>query len=71
VSVLFILFASALIILLFYGIWRNTAVAKGQAGESRIHNILMQLPDEYTVFKDVILKTPKGTTQIDHIVVSK
>lgn len=36
-----------------------------------MHDILMQLPDEYYVFKDVILKTKKGTTQIDHIVVSK
>ena len=37
----------------------------------RIHDILMQLPDEYHVMDDVMLKTTNGTTQIDHIVVSK
>jgi len=31
----------------------------------------MQLPDEYMVFKDVVLATRSGTTQIDHIVVSR
>jgi len=37
----------------------------------RIHDILMRLPDEYHVMDDVMLKTKNGTTQIDHIVVSK
>lgn len=49
----------------------NTPTYKGKKGEERIHNILMQLPDDYVVMNDVILKTNKGTTQIDHIVVSK
>ena len=70
-TALFIAIAIVLFVLYGYSIICNTAAAKGQAGENLIHNILMQLPDEYTVFKDVILKTPKGTTQIDHIVVSK
>jgi len=71
VTALFIAIAIALFVLYGYSILGNTAAVKGHAGENWIHNILMQLPDEYTVFKDVILKTPKGTTQIDHIVVSK
>ena len=58
-------------ILLVLSIWTNTPTYKGQQGENRVHDILMQLPDEYFVFKDVILETKKGTTQIDHIVVSK
>ncbi len=70
-SALFIVVAIALLFLFVYGVWTNTATYKGHVGEDRVHNILMQLPDEYYVFKDVILKTPKGTTQIDHIVVSK
>lgn len=70
-TALFIAIAIVLFVLYGYSIICNTAAAKGQAGENLIHNILMQLPDEYTVFKDVIIKTPKGTTQIDHIVVSK
>ncbi len=44
---------------------------KGKQGEAYIHNILMQLPVDYTVFDDVVLKTASGTTQIDHVVVSK
>ncbi len=45
---------------------------KGKQGEAYIHNILMQLPADYTVFDDVILRTAGGgTTQIDHVVVSK
>ncbi len=44
---------------------------KGKQGEAYIHNILMRLPDEYTVFDDVILRTAGGTTQIDHVVVSR
>ena len=31
----------------------------------------MQLPDDYYVMDDVVLETTNGTTQIDHIVVSK
>lgn len=44
---------------------------KGMCGEAYVHNILTQLPEEYTVFDDVVLKTAGGTTQIDHVVVSK
>lgn len=44
---------------------------KGKQGEAYIHSMLMQLPVDYTVFDDVVLKTASGTTQIDHVVVSK
>ncbi len=44
---------------------------KGKRGEAKIHNLLLDLPDEYYVFKDVILKSGNRTIQIDHIVVSK
>jgi len=43
----------------------------GTEGELCVSNILSQLPDEYITLNNVILKTPRGTTQIDHIVVSK
>lgn len=33
--------------------------------------ILSQLPDDYTVLNDLIFRTENGTTQIDHVVVSK
>lgn len=49
----------------------RTAKTKGKIGELVIHNLLSQLPDEYKLLDDVVLKTKRGTTQIDHIVVSK
>ena len=49
----------------------GTPEYKGKMGEERVHNILMQLPDEYYLMDDIILETGKGTTQIDHVVVSK
>ena len=44
---------------------------KGKAGEKKVHNILSKLPAEYTLLEDVVLFTERGTTQIDHVVVSK
>lgn len=49
----------------------STPEYKGKMGEERVHNILMQLPEEYYLIDDVVLETGKGTTQIDHVVVSK
>ncbi len=54
-----------------YNAWRNSSSQKGKRGEARIHAILTQLPDEYFILNDVVFPTKKGTTQIDHIVVSK
>ena len=51
--------------------WYNSPKYKGKEGEKRVHNILMQLPDDYVILDDVVLQTNKGTTQIDHIVVSR
>ena len=68
-----ILIAFVLIFLLGggYAAWKKSPKQKGKDGEERIHNRLTQLPEEYRLLEDVIFKTPKGTTQIDHIVVSK
>ena len=44
---------------------------KGWFGEKTIALYLSRLPkNEYTVLGDIMLSTEKGTTQIDHIVVS-
>lgn len=51
--------------------WRNSPHHKGEAGEAHVNGILSHLPKEYTVLKDIVLKTANGTTQIDHIVVSR
>ncbi len=45
---------------------------KGVFGEFLVNKLLSQLPaSHYTLMKDVTLPTEEGTTQIDHIVVSK
>lgn len=45
--------------------------SKGKVGEKRVANMLNKLPeDKYRILNDVMLRTPKGTSQIDHIVVS-
>ncbi len=45
--------------------------SKGKAGEKTVSRKLSRLPkDKYKVLNDIMLATPKGTTQIDHIVIS-
>lgn len=54
-----------------FGMVINSPKAKGKRGETHVHNILAQLPEGHTVLDDVVLKTSSGTTQIDHVVISK
>ena len=54
-----------------YGRWLNSPELKGKLGEASVHNLLLQLPAEYHLLDDVVLWTKWGTTQIDHIVVSR
>ena len=42
----------------------------GNEGELRLSNILNSLPDYYHIIDNVLLQTKKGSTQIDHIIVS-
>lgn len=45
---------------------------KGIFGEFLVNRLLSKLPEsDYTLIKDVTLPTSNGTTQVDHIVVSK
>ncbi len=66
--VVIIFFTACLIIYKWY---LNSSHHKGKVGESRVHDILMHLSDDYTILDNVVLFTTNGTTQIDHIVVSK
>lgn len=44
---------------------------KGVLGETVVAKLLLGLPeDKYIILNNIMLKTEKGTTQIDHIVVS-
>lgn len=70
-SLLPILISVAILGLIIFGWWYNSPKQKGKRGEQRIHDILSHLSEEYHVLDDIVLKTDKGTTQIDHVVVSK
>jgi hypothetical protein len=59
------------VVLFIYLAWYNSAKQKGKRGEIRVSAILSQLSDEYTILNDLVFRTEKGTTQIDHVVVSK
>lgn len=43
---------------------------KGKVGELHVGKELSKLTSEYVVLNDIVLKTSRGTTQIDHVVVS-
>jgi hypothetical protein len=60
-----------IVVLFVYLAWYNSAKQKGKRGEIRVSAILSQLSDEYTILNDLVFRTEKGTTQIDHLVVSK
>lgn len=71
VNFLFVLVVIAIVALSFLGWWVNSPTYKGKEGENRVHNILLQLPDDYVILDNIVLRTDRGTTQIDHVVVSK
>ncbi|EGQ7854846.1 nuclease [Vibrio vulnificus] len=61
------LVALLLIVSVFKSRW-----LKGAFGEFLVNRLLSKLPEsDYTLIKDVTLPTSDGTTQVDHIVVSK
>lgn len=51
----------------------NTPERKGARGERRVHNALSSVLDEseYRVMSDLILPVAGGTTQLDHLVLSR
>ena len=68
---LYIAILIAVVGAIIFGWWYNSPEQKGKRGEIRVHDILSHLSDEYHILNDVVLKTERGTTQIDHIVVSR
>lgn len=60
-----------LITLIVFRSWYNSPEQKGKRGEKYVAKTLSKLSGEYIVLNDLIFKTDKGTTQIDHLVLSK
>ncbi|MCD1626311.1 NERD domain-containing protein [Seohaeicola saemankumensis] len=59
--------------LVAYGLWYfNSPSFKGSVGERRVNSTLERhLPEGYRVFADLTLPSLGGTTQVDHVVVSR
>ena len=51
----------------------NTPERKGARGERKVHNALAAVLDgtEYKVFSDLIIPADGGTSQIDHLIISR
>ena len=59
----------AIIAIIVYSL--NYSKIKGEIGEARVARQLNKLNDEkYKIFHDVLIKTDRGSSQIDHIIVS-
>ncbi|MBV1895100.1 MAG: NERD domain-containing protein [Rhodobacteraceae bacterium] len=69
-ELLLILFALGIAFLYFY---LNSPTVIGAAGERRINSMLSRKLDEqdYILLEDLTLPTAQGTTQVDHIVLSR
>ena len=65
----FVIILVAFILIIIFRIKMSSI--KGRFGENKVSNILKRLSDEYFVINDLLLKTSRGTTQIDHVVISK
>lgn len=66
-----IIILAAFILILYLKHRLSSASHKGWVGERRVYSRLLDLPDEYNIFDDVMIPKKNGkTTQIDHIVVS-
>ena len=65
----YLIFFGVVALALLYKLFRPTIL--GKSGEARVKSLLSGLPDnEYKLLNDVLLQTERGTTQIDHVLVS-
>ena len=61
-----------LVILGFIFLVKKIPEIRGHIEEKKVSAFLATLPSyEYKIFNDILLATESGTTQIDHIVVSR
>ena len=48
--------------------WYSSPIYKGKEGESRVHNILMQLPDDYVILDDRMFMGMHEKPLSDHFI---
>lgn len=71
VDAIHIIFFVAIILITIFVWWYRSPRQKGKRGEKQVSSLLLKLSDDYHILNDVVFETEKGSTQIDHIVVSK
>lgn len=67
-----LIFVSLVVVALFFAAaLKKSSKWKGKKGEKSVARLLKQLPDnQYVVLNNLLLTTEKGSTQIDHVIVS-
>lgn len=50
--------------------WKSLIIIRGNKGEKRVFDTLLQLPDDYKVLNDVVVKVGGKEAQLDHLLVS-
>ena len=71
VSYLFMFFSWIAVIALVISMKKSFPALKGRYGEKMVMKTLKNLDSkEYTIFHDLYVPTKKGTSQIDHVVIS-
>lgn len=70
-TIIGIIFLIVVVSIMFLRWMYNHSTVKGHVGELLVAKRLNQLPEEYKVLNNIVLPTNRGTTQIDHVVVSR
>lgn len=68
---LFILTTCLFVLLVVWKEWMSSPKNIGKFGETRVAIRLDLFPKGYITINDVLLPTKRGTTQIDHLVISQ
>jgi hypothetical protein len=64
-------FLLVILVLVVKFLWKTYfPTLKGRFGEKLVAATLAELPEGYRVINDLMVRTERGTTQIDHVVIS-
>lgn len=66
-----LLFIIGIIAIAIFLKWYRSPQQKGKRGEKRVAALLKKLSDDYYIINNAVFLTKNGTTQVDHVVVSK
>ena len=72
-EVLALILIALIVVFALFGAYLNSPTVRGARGERRVNaQLKRRLPaEDYTIFHDVTLDSSQGSTQIDHIILSR